>query len=110
MIFIKNYKFVNKKGKSVISETKKYFRWFAVFFFFAFMPLTKWWKLHAINYTHTAQDTGEGGPLSYKSIGNQSQLLVTAQKHTYMLAAGQSKKTGETHTEGGNNPYSPMHG
>ena len=41
-----------------------------------------------------AQDTGEGGPLSYKSKGNQSQLLVTAQKHTYMLAAGHSKKTG----------------
>ena len=43
--------------------------------------------------THsTTQDTGEGGPLDYKSIGNQSQLQVAAQKHTYMLAAGQVKR------------------
>ena len=59
--------------------------------------------------THSqTQDTGEGGPLSYKSIGNQSQLLVTAQKHTYMLAAGQSIKTGRTHTEGDTTIHTPL--
>ena len=59
--------------------------------------------------THSqTQDTGEGGPLSYKSIGNQSQLLVTAQKHTYMLAAGQSKKTGLTYTDGEDTIQTPQ--
>ena len=59
--------------------------------------------------THSqTQDTGERGPLIYKSIGNQSQLLVTAQKHTYMLAAGQSKKTGLSHTDGEDTIQAPL--
>ena len=61
--------------------------------------------------THsTTQDTGEGGPLNYKSIGNQSQLQVTAQKHTHMHAAGHVKRLDTPIPMVAHNPYSPMHG
>ena len=57
-------------------------------------------------YTNT--DTGEGGPLKYKGKGNQSQRQATAQKHTFMLAAGQSQKTGYTHTDGDDTIHTPL--
>ena len=61
--------------------------------------------------THsTTQDTGEGGPLIYKSIGNQSQLQVTAQRHTHMHAAGHVKRLDTPIPMVAHNPYSPMHG